>query len=149
MSLMFWISLWTRMDSLRPSSIFVFSQLPGDPVREQVTLSFRVAENSSFNRTHLFALIQSKGGAGRFCFWAEYVCYSLSHVWLFVTLWTVAHPAPLSMGFSRQEYWSGLPFLSPGALPMTYGERDPPTHLGGRDTHTERHTQRLNIDTQH
>ena len=117
MSLMFWISLWTRMDSLRPSSIFVFSQLPGDPVREQVTLSFRVAENSSFNRTHLFALIQSKGGAGRFCFWAEYVCYSLSHVWLFVTLWTVAHPAPLSMGFSRQEYWSGLPFHSPGALP--------------------------------
>ena len=29
----------------------------------------------------------------------------------------VAHPAPLSMGFSRQEYWSGLPFLSPGHLP--------------------------------
>ena len=33
----------------------------------------------------------------------------VSHVWLFVTLWTVAHQAPLSMGFSRQEYWSGLP----------------------------------------
>ena len=34
---------------------------------------------------------------------------SLSCVWLFVTLWTVAHQAPQSMGFSRQEYWSGLP----------------------------------------
>ena len=41
----------------------------------------------------------------------------LSCVWLFVTLWTVAHQAPPSMGFSRQEYWSGLPFPSPGDLP--------------------------------
>ena len=42
---------------------------------------------------------------------------SLSHVRLFATLWTVAHQAPLSMGFSRQEYWGGLPFPSPGDLP--------------------------------
>ena len=41
----------------------------------------------------------------------------LNHVQLFTTLWTVAHQAPLSMGFSRQEYWSGLPFPSPGDLP--------------------------------
>ena len=34
----------------------------------------------------------------------------LSRVQLFVTLWTISHQAPLSMGFSRQEYWSGLPF---------------------------------------
>ena len=34
-----------------------------------------------------------------------------------MTLWTVAHQAPLSMGVSRQEYWSGLPFPSPGYLP--------------------------------
>ena len=34
-----------------------------------------------------------------------------------VTPWTVAHQAPLSMGFSREEYWSGLPFSSPGDLP--------------------------------
>ena len=38
---------------------------------------------------------------------------SLSHVQLFVTLWTVAHQARLSMGFSRQESWSGQPFPSP------------------------------------
>ena len=42
---------------------------------------------------------------------------TLSRVRLFETLWTVAHLAPLSMGFSRQEYWSGLPFPSPGDLP--------------------------------
>ena len=36
---------------------------------------------------------------------------------LFVTLWTVAHQASLSMGFSRQEYWSGLPFLLQGIFP--------------------------------
>ena len=40
-----------------------------------------------------------------------------SEVQLFVTPWTVARQAPLSMGFSRQEYWSGLPFPSPGDLP--------------------------------
>ena len=40
----------------------------------------------------------------------------LSHVWLFATLWTVARQAPLSMGFSRQESRSGLPFPSPGDL---------------------------------
>ena len=39
---------------------------------------------------------------------------SLSRVQLFATLWTVAHQAPPSMGFFRQEYWSGLPFPSPG-----------------------------------
>ena len=42
---------------------------------------------------------------------------SLSRVRLFVILWTVAYQAPLFMEFSRQEYWSGLPFFSPGDLP--------------------------------
>ena len=41
----------------------------------------------------------------------------LSNVRLFATPWTVAHQAPPPMGFSRQEYWSGLPFPSPGDLP--------------------------------
>ena len=41
----------------------------------------------------------------------------ISPVWLLVTLWTIAHQAPLLMGFSRQEYWDGLPFPSPGDLP--------------------------------
>ena len=41
------------------------------------------------------------------------------HVWLCVTLWTVAHQAPLSMGFPRQKYWSGLPCPPPKDLPSS------------------------------
>ena len=44
---------------------------------------------------------------------------SFSHVRLFATPWTVANQAPPSMGFSRQEYWSGLPFSSPGGSSKT------------------------------
>ena len=44
---------------------------------------------------------------------------SLSPVWLFDTLWTIAYQAPLSMGFSRQEYWSGLPLPSPFLFSIT------------------------------
>ena len=45
------------------------------------------------------------------------IVQSLSRVWHFMTPWTVAHQAPLSMGFPGQDYWSGLPFPSPGDLP--------------------------------
>ena len=48
------------------------------------------------------------------------MCAVLSHfsrVRLYATVWTVAHQAPLSLGFSRQEYWSGLPCPPPGDLP--------------------------------
>ena len=41
----------------------------------------------------------------------------LSPIQIFTTPWTVDHQAPLSMGFSRKEHWSGLPFLSPRDLP--------------------------------
>ena len=51
----------------------------------------------------------------------------LSHVRLFVTPWTVAYQAPMSMGFSRQECWSGLPFPSPGHLPNPGIEPRSPT----------------------
>ena len=52
---------------------------------------------------------------------------SLSRVQLFATPWTVAHQAPPSMGFSREEYWSGLPFPSPGDLPYPGIEPRSPT----------------------
>ena len=48
------------------------------------------------------------------CVWVSSV---LTHVCLFLTPWTLAHCAPLFMGFPRQECWSGLPFPSPGDLP--------------------------------
>ena len=58
---------------------------------------------------------------------------SLSHVWLLATPWTAAYQAPLSMGFSRQEYWSGVPLPSPSAeylweFPLLSMEEDMATH---------------------
>ena len=57
--------------------------------------------------------------------WSTYImkyylaimCQSFSHVQVFMIPWTVTHQAPLSMKFSRQEYWHGLPFFSLGNLP--------------------------------
>ena len=51
---------------------------------------------------------------------------SLSHVQLFATPWTVVPLPPLFMGFSRQEYWSGLPFSPPGDLPDPGTEPESP-----------------------
>ena len=50
----------------------------------------------------------------------------LGHVHLFVIQWTVAQPSSLSMGVSRQEYWSALPFASPGDLPKPEIDPVPP-----------------------
>ena len=50
-----------------------------------------------------------------------------SSVWLFATLWMVAHHTSLSVGFSRQEYWHGLPCPSPGGLPVLGIEPRSPT----------------------
>ena len=48
----------------------------------------------------------------------------LSHVWLFATPWTVARQAALCMGFSKQEYWSRLPFPSPNSQIMLHISQD-------------------------
>ena len=55
----------------------------------------------------------------------------LSRIQLFATPWTVAYQAPLSMGFSRQEYWSGLPLPSPGGLPDPGIETGSPVFQAG------------------
>ena len=77
---------------------------------------------TEMNWTELISESQQKAEA-----WSEVFQFSaqelrtvwtvLSHGRLFVTLWTVAHQALLSMGFSRQGYWGGLPFYPPGDLP--------------------------------
>ena len=61
-----------------------------------------------------------------FCVCAQ----SLSPVQLFVTPWTIACQAPLSIGFSQQEYWSGLPFPSPGDLLYSGIKPTPPAFAG-------------------
>jgi len=60
-----------------------------------------------------------------------YMCCMLRCVQLFVTPWTVAHQAPLSTGFFRQEYSSGLPFPPPGDLPNPGLETVSPSLAGG------------------
>ena len=70
-------------------------------------------------RSHIFWNLIHCSTLASFVLWTRPCCV-LSHfsrVPLFVTLWTVAHLAPLSMGFSRQKYWSGLPCPPPGDLP--------------------------------
>ena len=66
--------------------------------------------------SRLFLLSQTLPGGTQFFCSAMNVCLLLSCVRLFVNPWTVAHQAPLSMGFCRQEYWSGLPCLPPVVL---------------------------------
>ena len=58
------------------------------------------------------------------------------HIQLFATPWIVAHQAPLSKGFPRQEYWSGLPFPSPGEL-LNPGVKPALPAVGGRSLTTE------------
>ena len=66
-----------------------------------------------------------------------------SHIWLFVTLWNVAHGVSLSMGFSREEYWSGLQFPPPGDLPDSGIQPSSPA-LAGRFFTTEPHILKEN-----
>ena len=66
------------------------------------------------------------------CYWAQL----LSHIQFFVTTQTTAHQAPLSMGSSQQEYWSGLPFPPSGDLPDP-GIKPTPPALAGRFFPTE------------
>ena len=66
--------------------------------------------------THLATEKQQQKNDSRYCAILQYYSRAQS-CWLFATAWTVAHQTPLSMGFFRQEYWSGLPFPSPRNLP--------------------------------
>ena len=80
-----------------------------------LTLPPRKHESSGCSVSLLTLGIVSASNFSNGCMWSE--VKSLSRVRLFVTPWTAAYQAPPPMGFSRQEYWSGLPFPSPGDLP--------------------------------
>ena len=80
-----------------------------------VLLSMSLSGQSSVLTKHYS---RRGGGDTKYSFWEKRKkAKLLSRVWLFATPWTVAYQAPLSMEFSRQEYWSGLPFPYPGDLP--------------------------------
>ena len=70
---------------------------------------FDIGVSKNFFSTHPFP--------GSCCRMRACVLSHFSRIQFFVTLWTVAYQSPLSMGFSRQEYWSGLPCFPPGDLP--------------------------------
>ena len=115
-----------------------FEDLPSPSPTIRILVKEKIigAEGTSHARGEESFKIQRMAGD------AFYICTSISdcmlnhfsYVQLFVTLWTGAHQAPLSMGFSRQEYWSGLPFSPAGDLPDS--EIEPMSHtcpaLAGR-----------------
>ena len=70
----------------------------------------------SFKCFNIFLNVTSPGKPSLYPF-AACMLSCFSHVWLFATVWTIALQTPLSRGFSRQEYWSGLPCPPPGAFP--------------------------------
>ena len=101
------LNYWTELISL--FIIFFFGQAE--------TLEF-LYYLSSFYTYHYASVIKTNFFNGNICNLLECVCtQSLSHVWLSVAPWTVAHQASVSMGFPRQEYWSRLPFPTPGDPP--------------------------------
>ena len=91
---------------------------------------------------HLAFLLASTPKAPPGQAWCWFVVFqSLSYVQLFATPWTITHQAPLSMGFCRQAYWSGLPFLSRlvwRRLNWTYGEGKRNNWILGRGSSMDR-----------
>ena len=87
--------------------------LPGNLyLKSEVLLGF-------FFTHRILKLRKKKNHSKTFPIWNRPACMlsHVNHVWLFAVPWTVAHQALLSMEFSRQEYWSGLPCPSPEDLP--------------------------------
>ena len=85
------------------------------------------------------------------CVYMRVCAQSLRHAWLFATPWTVAHQAPLSVGFSGQEQWSRLPFPSPGDLPDPGIEPASPVSLtlAGHKSFPLRHPRSLVLTQGH
>ena len=106
--LYFHVCVFLKHGSCVKYSVLVLHQLP----------SFLVLGAVSITHLHFWKLDPSGSGTNSsHRLWSLVPVKLLSRVQLFVTPWTAAYQAPPSMEFSRQEYWSGLPFPSPGDLP--------------------------------
>ena len=117
---------WKALRRLSWSQMVLVTWVPPLRVNTWVALheSFHFTEPHLFNRNSTTYCLGSPKDSldhvkiqkhNRCSVYSESVSHSV--VPIFATPWTVAHQAPLSIGFSRQEYWSGLPFPSPGDLP--------------------------------
>ena len=113
------LTLWDPMDCSPPGS-FVYGDSPDKNTGEgchAILQGFFLTQGSNPGVLHCRQILYCLSHQGS-PYYEMCVCVkSLSHVRLFATLWTVARQAPLFMGFSRQEYWSGSPFPSPGIFP--------------------------------
>ena len=105
---------------------------------EKMAICYPRSSSSPSNKsagTLVLDFLASRNVRNKFLLWNSVVKWSevksLSHVRLFVTPWTIACQCAPPVGFSRQEYWSGLPFPSPGDLPNP-GIEPRPTHTVGR-----------------
>ena len=141
------LTLCNPMDSSPPSSFIHGISQAG--ILELVAISFSKGSSWPKDRTHIPCVSCS----------GRWVLYQLSHqglcmlnhfihVQIFATLWTVACQAPLSIGFSRQQYWSGLPCPPPGDLPNPGIEPTSlvsPTLAGGFFTTSATWEEHLNI----
>ena len=86
-----------------------------------------ISEHTPVDKKTTVYVWEKKNNANRHMFYINtMLCCVLSHVWLSVTLWTVALQAPLTMEFYRQEYWSEFPFPPPGDLPSPGIEQTSP-----------------------
>ena len=122
--------MWSQCAALPPQTCLEFLHLPGPPVVSSLPRNglwtcwnhIHASEPSlsaTFSEKYSQTLFSPGKSTGLpLCSHAREVkVKSLSRFWLFVTPRTVDNQAPLSMGFSRQEYWSGFPFPYPGDLP--------------------------------
>ena len=104
-----WDSWDDKEETARPQIHLPWKSVSRCPLALGISSSFPILKSLTIQHTLTERPLHNRLGA-----------YLLSHfrcVWLFATLWTVAHQTPLSMGFSRQEYWSGLPCPPVGNLP--------------------------------
>ena len=103
--------IYTHTSEKKRENIGVLEQSVGSQEHQKITINQR----NRICQVRKFSILICMGRCKSLC-----VCVcarTLSCVQLFVTPWTVALPAPLSMGVSMQEYWNGLPFPIPGDLP--------------------------------
>ena len=112
----FWISS-VEPDTIIHSAIMCFNYTPSRVLgREDSAVSQIFPEDTVLKDEYIKSVTDKAtvelGSCHTMCMLSHF-----SHVLLFVTLWTVADQAPLSMGFSKQEYWRGLPCHPPGNLP--------------------------------
>ena len=116
-----WAQFQTVCDYKHHSSHYTFPL--SSPVGPALNTIFTHSRNAKIEHTSLFPTqLQRRRRRRR----RRRKCWLLSCVWFFVNPWTVTHQAPLSMVFSQQEYWTGVPFPSPGNFPNPGNELESP-----------------------